>query len=259
MRGPRSPEDYPIVTAPEDVWFSRASLNPQTGILPIEKSMKEKGIGLARQKIRSHSETVRKMVPRNLSNPFKKGKEEKGNTHNTHGTENRTPEVWCGGKKCAACSAQLPSCQHLGFDGTADEYDDDHQSQSIQQYHNGPLSYCHIGASSIDKSSDGSSNGIGSVIDLNRALPPVPTNALQKAELVDRTSSSGNHSASSTAVSFGYPSHSSSKHEFQNITRELLAPAYPELPATSQSIGSLDPNKFSPPPSRDKHSNMNDQ
>ncbi|KAI9723961.1 MAG: hypothetical protein M1812_000679 [Candelaria pacifica] len=264
VAGPRSPSDFPIVGPPEAAWFSRTqsdSLNPKSSLPPVKPSIKGRGVAFARQKIRSHCGTVRNMVPRRLTNPFKKSKQEVHDTHNTHNTQDMQssePKVPFDAEHTVAYSSRLPPF-HFGFDGAADEEDNEYQSKSIEKAHGGLLSISSKLQSSIDESSDEFNNGNTSFVDLNRALPSVPSNALQNTELTNRTSYSEKGSNSSTAVSSGHHSHSSSKHHFRNLTRELLTPAYLELSVSShQRFGELDPNKFSPPPSRERKNNMKD-
>ncbi|KAI9761722.1 MAG: hypothetical protein M1835_008119 [Candelina submexicana] len=261
MIGSRSPGDVSIKDPPETPWFLRtasASLDPSASVSHEKMSKKAKGVALAREKLRSHREMVQKMVPKRLTNPFKKLKQEIHNTDNTQGIQNNEIKVPFEPHQAVAYPAR-PPLFHFGFDGATDEQDNNHQSQPSQRVRGDLLSRFPNGRYSIDKPSDESYNGNTSFIDLNRALPPVPANTLQSAEQMNRTSVSDNFSSSSTAVPSGHHSHSSSKHHFQHITRELLTPAYLEPSVAPQhSLDALDPNKFSPPPSRETQNIMND-
>ena len=92
-------------------------------------------------------------------------------------------------------------------------------------------------------------SGVEAAVNLNRTLPPLPEETASRLAL--RTdahslnhSDTGHTSILSITESSANHSVTSSKHDFRNITRDLLAPSTPE--PQHAIINTLDPEKYSP-------------
>jgi len=194
--------------------------------------------------------SIRKLVAKRVSTLFNKDfKDGKGkrelagiSRNNREGARGRRPEI-----------------PPLSFDGAGDD-PDDRSTYCIQTMTVKPTSSSpspHLPSFCIDGAADEIDNfhNLHSV-NLNRALPSLPptTRHLLTSTIYTNTpsltysgASTAHHSTGSTVPSSTNRSTTSSRHDFRNITRDLITPATPNFsPELQPILDPLDPEKFSP-------------